>query len=121
VLRLEQHLLHRPALHDPAAVLDEHPVGDVPRQAEVMGDDERTEAEVALQPGEDLAADGRAWRAGRTPRPSPGSACSATASPRLGEDSAGRRASGVHGVDERVPVASLVWGARVLADFLASV
>lgn len=36
----------------------------------------------------------------------------------LGEDPDGRRGAGVHGVDERVPVASLVWGAAVLQDLL---
>jgi len=39
----------------------------------------------------------------------------------LGEDPDGRRAGGVHGVDERVPVASLVWGAAVLHDLLSTV
>ena len=39
----------------------------------------------------------------------------------LGEDPEGRRGTGVHGVDERVPVASLVWGAAVLQDFLTVV
>ncbi|WP_231930280.1 M20/M25/M40 family metallo-hydrolase [Friedmanniella luteola] len=39
----------------------------------------------------------------------------------LGEDPDGRRATGVHGVDERVPVASLVWGAAVLADLLTTI
>ncbi|GAA1834106.1 M20/M25/M40 family metallo-hydrolase [Microlunatus capsulatus] len=38
----------------------------------------------------------------------------------LGEDPDGRRASGVHGVDERVPVASLLWGAAVLADLMTT-
>ncbi len=36
----------------------------------------------------------------------------------LGEDPDGRVAEGVHGVDERVPVASLLWGLQVLDDFL---
>ena len=36
----------------------------------------------------------------------------------LGEDPDGRIAEGVHGVDERVPVASLLWGRQVLDDFL---
>ncbi len=36
----------------------------------------------------------------------------------LGEDPEGRIAEGVHGVDERVPVASLLWGRQVLDDFL---
>ena len=36
----------------------------------------------------------------------------------LGEDPDGRLAEGVHGVDERVPVASLLWGLQVLDDFL---
>jgi acetylornithine deacetylase/succinyl-diaminopimelate desuccinylase-like protein len=39
----------------------------------------------------------------------------------LGEDPAGRIAEGVHGVDERVPIASLLWGRRVLEDFLLRV
>jgi acetylornithine deacetylase/succinyl-diaminopimelate desuccinylase-like protein len=39
----------------------------------------------------------------------------------LGEDPEGRIAEGVHGVDERVPVASVVWGRRVLEDFLLRV
>ncbi|HEU4332067.1 MAG TPA: M20/M25/M40 family metallo-hydrolase [Lapillicoccus sp.] len=39
----------------------------------------------------------------------------------LGEDPEGRTREGVHGVDERVPVASLLWGARVLDDFLLRV
>jgi acetylornithine deacetylase/succinyl-diaminopimelate desuccinylase-like protein len=39
----------------------------------------------------------------------------------LGEDPAGRRSSGTHGVDERVPVASLEWGAAVLDDLLTVV
>jgi acetylornithine deacetylase/succinyl-diaminopimelate desuccinylase-like protein len=39
----------------------------------------------------------------------------------LGEDPQGRTRQGVHGVDERVPVASLLWGARVLDDFLRHV
>jgi len=38
----------------------------------------------------------------------------------LGEDPDGRQAAGVHGVDERVPVASLLWGAAVLADLLTT-
>ncbi len=38
-----------------------------------------------------------------------------------GEDPGGRRVAGVHGVDERVPVASLLWGAAVLRDFLTTV
>ena len=36
----------------------------------------------------------------------------------LGEDPEGRVLAGVHGIDERVPVASVEWGARVLYDFL---
>ncbi len=39
----------------------------------------------------------------------------------LGEDPQGRIRQGVHGVDERVPVASLRWGQRVLDDFLRHV
>ena len=39
----------------------------------------------------------------------------------LGEDPEGRTREGVHGVDERVPVASLLWGAKVLDDFLLNV
>jgi acetylornithine deacetylase/succinyl-diaminopimelate desuccinylase-like protein len=39
----------------------------------------------------------------------------------LGEDPQGRIRQGVHGVDERVPVASLLWGAQVLDDFLRRV
>jgi acetylornithine deacetylase/succinyl-diaminopimelate desuccinylase-like protein len=39
----------------------------------------------------------------------------------LGEDPQGRMRQGVHGVDERVPVASLLWGVRVLDDFLQCV
>jgi acetylornithine deacetylase/succinyl-diaminopimelate desuccinylase-like protein len=39
----------------------------------------------------------------------------------LGEDPSGRIAEGVHGVDERVPIASLLWGRRVLEDFLLRV
>jgi acetylornithine deacetylase/succinyl-diaminopimelate desuccinylase-like protein len=39
----------------------------------------------------------------------------------LGEDREGRIREGVHGVDERVPVASLLWGSRVLDDFLLRV
>ena len=39
----------------------------------------------------------------------------------LGEDPDGRRAAGTHGVDERVPVASLVWGAAVLEDLLTTI
>ncbi|MET1006362.1 MAG: M20/M25/M40 family metallo-hydrolase [Propionibacteriaceae bacterium] len=39
----------------------------------------------------------------------------------LGEDPDGRRADGAHGVDERVPVASLEWGLAVLDDLLTHV
>ena len=39
----------------------------------------------------------------------------------LGEDPDGRRAAGTHGVDERVPVASLIWGAAVLEDLLTTI
>ena len=39
----------------------------------------------------------------------------------LGEDPDGRIAEGVHGVDERVPIASLLWGLLVLDHFLTSV
>jgi acetylornithine deacetylase/succinyl-diaminopimelate desuccinylase-like protein len=39
----------------------------------------------------------------------------------LGEDPDGRRAAGTHGVDERVPVASLIWGAAVLQDLLTTI
>ena len=39
----------------------------------------------------------------------------------LGEDPGGRRAAGTHGVDERVPVASLIWGATVLEDLLTTI
>ena len=39
----------------------------------------------------------------------------------LGEDPRGRTREGVHGVDERVPVASLLWGLGVLDDFLTLV
>jgi acetylornithine deacetylase/succinyl-diaminopimelate desuccinylase-like protein len=39
----------------------------------------------------------------------------------LGEDPEGRIREGVHGIDERVPVASVLWGARVLDDFLLHV
>ena len=39
----------------------------------------------------------------------------------LGEDPDGREPGGVHGIDERVPVAALTWGARVLDDFLSTV
>ena len=39
----------------------------------------------------------------------------------LGLDSEGREVHGVHGVDERVPVESLIGGQRVLATFLESV
>ncbi len=39
----------------------------------------------------------------------------------LGADPDGRVVAGVHGVDERVPVAALQWGAAVLQDFLTTV
>ena len=39
----------------------------------------------------------------------------------LGEDPQGRTREGVHGIDERVPVTSLLWGAEVLDDFLRRV
>jgi acetylornithine deacetylase/succinyl-diaminopimelate desuccinylase-like protein len=39
----------------------------------------------------------------------------------LGEDPAGRHSGGTHGVDERVPVSSLTWGASLLDDFLTHV
>ena len=39
----------------------------------------------------------------------------------LGEDPQGRTRQGVHGIDERVPVASVLWGAQVLDDFLRRV
>ncbi|MDQ2846634.1 MAG: M20/M25/M40 family metallo-hydrolase [Actinomycetota bacterium] len=39
----------------------------------------------------------------------------------LGADPDGRTVGGVHGVDERVPIASLEWGAAVLHDFLTTV
>ncbi|AWB93977.1 hypothetical protein C3E78_00950 [Aeromicrobium chenweiae] len=38
-----------------------------------------------------------------------------------GLDPDGRRRSGMHGIDERVPVASLEGGRRILADFLTTV
>ncbi len=36
-------------------------------------------------------------------------------------DPDGRRRSGIHGVDERVPVSSLLGGREILAHFLATV
>lgn len=39
----------------------------------------------------------------------------------LGEDPQGRREGGVHGVDERVPVESLLWGAAVVQDLLSTI
>lgn len=39
----------------------------------------------------------------------------------LGEDPDGRVSAGTHGVDERVPVTSVVWGAAVLLDLLSTV
>ncbi len=39
----------------------------------------------------------------------------------LGLDTSGRQVEGVHGVDERVPVESLISGQRMLASFLARV
>jgi acetylornithine deacetylase/succinyl-diaminopimelate desuccinylase-like protein len=39
----------------------------------------------------------------------------------LGTDPEGRTVAGVHGVDERVPVAALEAGQRILADFLTTV
>jgi acetylornithine deacetylase/succinyl-diaminopimelate desuccinylase-like protein len=36
-------------------------------------------------------------------------------------DPEGRRRSGIHGVDERVPVSSLLGGQEILAHFLATV
>lgn len=39
----------------------------------------------------------------------------------LGDDPDGRVVAGVHGVDERVPIAALQWGAAVLQDFLTTV
>ena len=60
VLRVAQHVLGGAGLDDAAEVHHRDPVGDVPGQAEVVGDDEHAETEVATQ-GEqqrqDLAAD----------------------------------------------------------------
>lgn len=39
----------------------------------------------------------------------------------IGPDPQGRTVSGVHGIDEAVPVAGLLWGAAVLQDFLTTV
>ncbi|ALV44419.1 hypothetical protein MB46_01660 [Arthrobacter alpinus] len=39
----------------------------------------------------------------------------------MGADPEGRSAAGVHGIDERVPVASLISGQLILEDFLAAV
>jgi acetylornithine deacetylase/succinyl-diaminopimelate desuccinylase-like protein len=39
----------------------------------------------------------------------------------LGRDPDGRTPSGAHGVDERIPIVSLIEGQRVLADFLSAV
>ena len=55
-----QHGLGRALLDDPAQVHDGQPVGDVPGQAEVVGDDQDGQAEVAdqaEQQGQDLAPD----------------------------------------------------------------
>lgn len=38
----------------------------------------------------------------------------------LGEDPDGRIGQGVHGVDERIPIASVMWGHAVLQDFLSN-
>ena len=60
MLRVAQHVLGRAGLDDPAEVHHRDPVGDVPRQAEVVGDDEYAETELAAQgeqQREDLAAD----------------------------------------------------------------
>ena len=60
VLRRAEHLLGRAALDDPAEVHHRDPVGDVPRQPEVVGDHDDPEPEVVAQPqqqGEDLTAD----------------------------------------------------------------
>ena len=57
--RVRQQLLGRPLLDDPAEVHDRDPVGDVPREPEVVGDDEDRDAGLAHQPEhqrEDLAA-----------------------------------------------------------------
>ena len=61
-----------------------------------------------------------AWGVERTPRRSPGWGSPGTGSlpwARTRRDGS----QGVHGVDERVPVASLRWGKRVLDDFLRHV
>ena len=60
VLRRGQHLLGGPGLDDPAEVHHRDPVGDVPRQPEVVGDHEDAEAELLAQleqQRQDLAAD----------------------------------------------------------------
>ena len=68
VLRVAQHVLGGAGLDDAAEVHHRDPVGDVPRQAEVVGDDQHAEAEVAAQ-GEqqrqDLAPDGGVERGDR--------------------------------------------------------
>ena len=60
VLRRLEDLLGRAALHDPAEVHHGDPVGDVPRQAHVVGDHDDPEPErlaKAQQQRQDLAAD----------------------------------------------------------------
>ena len=62
VLGRGQHLLRRPGLDHPAEVHHRDPVGDVPRQPEVVGDHEDAETELLTeleQEREDLAADRR--------------------------------------------------------------
>ena len=61
VLRRREHLLGGPGLDDPAEVHHRRPVGDVPRQAEVVGHHEHAEPELGAQleqQREDLAPDG---------------------------------------------------------------
>ena len=62
MLRRGHDLLGRADLEDATEVHDRHPVGDVPRQAEVMGDDDQRQTQFVAQPqqqGEDLPANRR--------------------------------------------------------------
>ncbi len=62
MLRRGHDLLGRAHLEDATEIHHRHPVGDVPGQAEVVGDDDQRQTQFVAQPqqqGEDLAADRR--------------------------------------------------------------
>ena len=60
MLGVVEDLVERPALDDPPGVHDQHPVGDLGDDAEVVGDQDRRQAAFAVEAreqGEDLRLD----------------------------------------------------------------